>query len=1080
MKFKPQREKKVLSLVLCVAVMLSVMVMGAGAAFSDQADIENTEAVDMCSALNIIGGYEDGSFHPERNIKRSEITKMICVALNGGREPNVSTNAVPTFSDVRGTSAEWAEGYIESCVAQGIVSGVGGGRFAPDGNVTGSQLAKMLLVSLGYNSDNEGFTGNAWETNVNVRASQKGLYDGLATLDTSAAVTRDQAAQMVWNALNAYEVEYKTTLVTDANGNLVTQTTVQDKLVQGIGGFVKITLLEDKYEAIIAYGYMTDISYDSAKGKYTYTFEDAASFGGDIIDTDAYDNTLTTTQDFSDLYGMKTKVIYKNDADRTVYGIVAEDSEVLLSGVIGDLPDDLVAGDTSMKVNDVTYRFDTNAGDVDIYGYNNADIVNGLADLATPIAVGTLREAWSFELIDNDGDGKANCVVVHPFTVSQVSYVGTDSFNIAANNEMGVAAAAGIKFDSVTAYEGMAKDDYVMIVGANNTLDGDVAYSKVDVVEGKVTSANDDGAEIDGTWYNTLITPLELSDTYKIAVVNGYICAFERVTSGADVSEYAVVTQAKASADNGMFGDQVELLFTDGSKKIVDADQDYSKDQDGWVGELVTFEIEDGEYKLTKADGLTAGDNGTSGFDTIVTTNTDSYKYSSGGKSTINNEYIADDAVIFTYNGSKYDVITGSALKKYADASVANVNNAFGNKVSNGYNNVVLAYVTVAADVDTQTEFYGYVTSSLTTTKNEDNETVSKLSLWTADGQLNDILADANLGTTVAKGSVVTYDVNDDGSYTIKPATVSRAAILAYNESNGTIRFTDSTLMDVAGNNVNYEVSSDTVILGINSDTNTGVEGVSITTAVETATDNLYQANAYYYSTGGTELDVLVIDTYADLPAMPGVLTSDATTQAGLQTALNSNTNVTFNADQLAAAASVTAPAGTTLKITDVDDTNKLTVTAESGATIDISALADDATADKLEVVVKPGATFIYDNGTLVGSTGYLTSTGGITVKNAASNTLDVTLTGTVTLKKDLVIGAGDTIHSAGANIVGDVAGRTIVVRDATKITGQDSTNFYDNTNDTTADNVANGTYVWTLDIDSKTEGNQSGWVKQP
>ena len=29
-------QKKVLSLVLCVAVMLSVMVMGAGAAFSDQ------------------------------------------------------------------------------------------------------------------------------------------------------------------------------------------------------------------------------------------------------------------------------------------------------------------------------------------------------------------------------------------------------------------------------------------------------------------------------------------------------------------------------------------------------------------------------------------------------------------------------------------------------------------------------------------------------------------------------------------------------------------------------------------------------------------------------------------------------------------------------------------------------------------------------------------------------------------------------------------------------------------------------------------------------------------------------------
>ncbi|MCI5689774.1 MAG: S-layer homology domain-containing protein, partial [Clostridiales bacterium] len=88
-------QKKVLSLVLCLAVMLSVMVVGAGAAFSDQDKIENTEAVDACSALNIINGYEDGAFHPERNIKRAEVTKMICVALNGGEEPNTSTNAVP-------------------------------------------------------------------------------------------------------------------------------------------------------------------------------------------------------------------------------------------------------------------------------------------------------------------------------------------------------------------------------------------------------------------------------------------------------------------------------------------------------------------------------------------------------------------------------------------------------------------------------------------------------------------------------------------------------------------------------------------------------------------------------------------------------------------------------------------------------------------------------------------------------------------------------------------------------------------------------------------------------------------------
>ena len=43
-------------------MMLSIMVVGAGAAFADQSDIDtkHQEAVDMCAALNIITGFENG------------------------------------------------------------------------------------------------------------------------------------------------------------------------------------------------------------------------------------------------------------------------------------------------------------------------------------------------------------------------------------------------------------------------------------------------------------------------------------------------------------------------------------------------------------------------------------------------------------------------------------------------------------------------------------------------------------------------------------------------------------------------------------------------------------------------------------------------------------------------------------------------------------------------------------------------------------------------------------------------------------------------------------------------------------
>ena len=126
-----------LTLVLTLAMLLSVMVVGAGAAtFGDQESITNKEAVDVCTTLNIIGGYEDGTFRPAGNVTRAEMCKMICVALNGGKEPSMGSNLINTFNDVG--KDHWAAPYIEYCVSQSIVGGVGGGNFNPNGNITGT------------------------------------------------------------------------------------------------------------------------------------------------------------------------------------------------------------------------------------------------------------------------------------------------------------------------------------------------------------------------------------------------------------------------------------------------------------------------------------------------------------------------------------------------------------------------------------------------------------------------------------------------------------------------------------------------------------------------------------------------------------------------------------------------------------------------------------------------------------------------------------------------------------------------------------------------------------------------------
>ena len=581
--------KKVLSLVLCVAMMLSVMVVGAGAAFSDQSSIKNTEAVDACTALNIIGGYPDGSFKPEGNITRAEVTKMICVALNGGKEPAVSTNTTPTFSDVRGTSAAWAEGYIESCAAQGIVSGVGAGKFAPAGNVTGVQLAKMLLVALGYNSDNEGFTGNAWATNVNVRAAQKGLYKGLEKMDTNAAITRDNAAQMVWNALNAYEVEYKTTLVTDKNGQLTSQITVQDRVVGATND--KITLMEDKYEAE-TYVATFNGNYDTGDaGKEGYI-----NVGGRTF---PYDLDLK-------YIGEEVKVLYKDETDGvdgrldskdTIYGVYVT-GETTVYNVIKDDIQKVTA--SKIKFNDVEHDWVAGGSIVYNYGAKDAAPMTQANLSALEVASGD-----TIKLIENDNGKIARAYVVES-SISKLTAVSASKISI-----QGVGS---IEVKDNTVYDKAAKDDVVVYTKLykSNKDDATFVVTKADTVTGKVKSFNSlEKVNIDGTSYSidetelvsnklpdltdNTIDKFENSNLEKNAtlyLINGFVGAAD---SDVDDSTYALVTDVDNmdKVGNAISGAKVQLLTLDG-KTIYDVDED---SKDNFTSDT-----------MSNLTGLTAGD----------------------------------------------------------------------------------------------------------------------------------------------------------------------------------------------------------------------------------------------------------------------------------------------------------------------------------------------------------------------------------------------------------------------------------------------------------------------------------------
>ena len=928
--------KRTLSLALASVMLVGMMSVGASAVnasdFTDADEIVNKDAVSTMTALGIINGKEDGSyFDPTGNVTRAEMAKMLCVAINGGVDPVLGVKDTPTFTDIKGT---WAESYIEYCAANGIIAGRGNNKFDPTGTVSATEAAKMLLGVLGYNAEKSGLVGNDWAINTNVLANQNGLYKNLSNLNANTLLTRDNAAQMIYNALDANMVELnaagnyttsqysytgtesvvtgtervwvltiKENNCTDSgikaavdalSGSVYNSRSDADETVKEVAGAelskVKYAL-EQKTQNVYGENTVTKYADETMGHKYLSLITD-----GDAVLTDVekdskgtytlYMNGITTKGqytkvegDYSNLIGQKVEVLYKDREN--VYGVYAStDSSLIVESTAGKVG---TLSNNEVKIDGTTYKVDSNVTTTALY---TGKLIDGLN-------VGG-NKAAAVKAYDNDDNGKIDTVVYVPFTAAKVTYVGEKSFNTDV-------AGTNIKFEDVNAYDDMAKNDYVIKSDAANTVDDTDTYVLAETVKGKIEATKSNSVRIDGTWYNYVTTTpdkdLALDSTVKAAVLNGYIVKSEVVTSSHELQDYAVVVKT----DTDINGPQAKLLFADGTTKVVTTDKKYT-DTMG----LVTYEVKKGEYVLTEAVTDSADK---AGFDKIVTG-----KYvNDSGKGKINGERIADDAVIFVKDSAgKFSTMAGSDFAKYSTASVVNKDiTAYANKDnSTGYNSIVLAYVELNAKVNSITSNYGYVTSAVSTTKNKDGETVSSFTFWDGATEHKDIMTDEKV--SLSKGDIFTYEENKDGSYTVTEVdNLLRTAIIAYNEKNGDIRFTDASLND-KGSNVNAEITKDTVIIGINSDDKAGVAGAVPTIAIETDKSGVYQANAYYVMGAGDEVKLLVVDTYGNIPAVDSVTT--VTDESNLGTALKQYTDVTFEGN-VTISSKLEIPAGATLNV---------------------------------------------------------------------------------------------------------------------------------------------------------------------
>ena len=197
--------KKLLALVLALVMSMSLVTIS-NAAFKDADKISNKEAVDVMAAVGVLAGYDNGEFGATDTLTRAQACKIVAYLDLGGKTADAIKGSGTVFSDVAATA--WYAGYVEYCAGAGYVAGVGGGKFDPDAKVTGVQFGKMLLCALGYKAEIEGYTGADYTIAIARDANKNGLFDDLS-IATSANLTREQAAQMAFNALEATVVEYQ-------------------------------------------------------------------------------------------------------------------------------------------------------------------------------------------------------------------------------------------------------------------------------------------------------------------------------------------------------------------------------------------------------------------------------------------------------------------------------------------------------------------------------------------------------------------------------------------------------------------------------------------------------------------------------------------------------------------------------------------------------------------------------------------------------------------------------------------------------------------------------------------------------
>ena len=208
--------KKVLALVLAVVMIMGVVSVASAKTYKD-ADAEAfknyADAIDALSSLKILDGFEDETFKADGTLTRAQAAKIVAIVHNAATNGRIQSDIADLYSNAQNPfvdcNTSWALPYINYCRITGLADGMTATTYAPKREVTGVQFLKLMLTTLNFDTAKEGYTGTGWDINVLNRANEIGLTAGLEKgWKAIAPIKRGEAAQVLYNALTAYLVEY--------------------------------------------------------------------------------------------------------------------------------------------------------------------------------------------------------------------------------------------------------------------------------------------------------------------------------------------------------------------------------------------------------------------------------------------------------------------------------------------------------------------------------------------------------------------------------------------------------------------------------------------------------------------------------------------------------------------------------------------------------------------------------------------------------------------------------------------------------------------------------------------------------